>query len=159
MGYAFFSIPVRDDGRSAALLNEFLKSHRVLHVDRQWIANGENSCWNFCVDYWDPQDASSASRSGRTKERVDYKEVLPPNEFAIFAALRDWRRQLAKQESVPPYTIFDNEQLAQMVQAKPTSKESLAAIPGVGAARIDKYGEAVLAVLSNAWKGLDAPRE
>ncbi|XZE55927.1 hypothetical protein SH139x_001976 [Planctomycetaceae bacterium SH139] len=37
MPFTFFTIPVRDDGSAAAELNSFLRSHRVLTVDRKWV--------------------------------------------------------------------------------------------------------------------------
>src|SRR5262249_18188096 len=51
------------------------------------------------------------------------------------------------------YTVFTNEQLAQMVQARATSKAALEQVAGVGDARIEKYGERVLAILRQQWSG------
>ncbi len=78
------------------------------------------------------------------KSRIDYREVLNDKDFALFAKLRDLRKTLAEQESVPAYAVFNNGQLAAMVQKRVTSKAALAAIEGVSAARIEKYGEAFL---------------
>jgi len=79
---------------------------------------------------------------------VDYKEVLKPGEFEVFSRLRDWRRAVAEKEGVPVYTIFTNEQLAQMVQKKVNSKAALKEIEGVGDARVEKYGDALMQVMS-----------
>ena len=46
------------------------------------------------------------------KQRVDYKEVLSPADFALFAKLRDWRKATAEQEGIPVYAVLTNEQLA-----------------------------------------------
>jgi superfamily II DNA helicase RecQ len=54
---------------------------------------------------------------------------------------------VAEKEGVPVYTVLTNEQLAQMVQKKVSSKAGLKEIEGVGEARVEKYGEAVLRVL------------
>ena len=54
----------------------------------------------------------------------------------------------AEKEGVPVYTIFTNEQLAQMVQKKVNSKVGLKEIEGVGDARVEKYGEALMQMLS-----------
>ncbi len=82
---------------------------------------------------------------------MDYKEILKPEDFAVFARLRDLRKEIAQAEAVPVYTIFTNEQLAQMVQQKATSKTGLEKVAGVGDARIEKYGSRVLTVLQAAW--------
>ena len=61
---------------------------------------------------------------------------------------------------MPVYTIFTNEQLAQMVQARATTKAALEQVAGVGDARIEKYGARMLEVLRTQWgqggKGKDA---
>jgi superfamily II DNA helicase RecQ len=51
---------------------------------------------------------------------------------------------------VPVYTIFTNEQLAQMVQVRATTKAALEKIAGVGDARIEKYGSRMLDVLAKS---------
>ena len=62
------------------------------------------------------------------------------------------RKEIAQAEGVPVYTIFTNEQLAQMVQSRATTKAALEKIAGVGDARIEKYGARMLEVLAQAWK-------
>ena len=78
---------------------------------------------------------------------VDYKEVLSPEDFVIFARLRETRKELAKTEQVPAYAIFTNEQLAEMARVRPVSKNGLAKIVGVGESRIQKYGTRFLKIL------------
>ena len=46
---------------------------------------------------------------------MDYKEILKSEDFAVFARLRDLRKEIAQAEAVPVYTVFTNEQLAQLV--------------------------------------------
>jgi ribonuclease D len=79
---------------------------------------------------------------------VDYKEVLKPEEFEVFSRLRDWRKATADKEGVPVYVVLTNEQLAQMVQKKTNSKAGLKEIEGVGDARVEKYGDALLQILT-----------
>ncbi len=62
------------------------------------------------------------------------------------------RKAIAQAEAVPVYTIFTNDQLAQMVQGRLAAKADLEKITGLGDARIEKYGERMLAILSRAWK-------
>jgi superfamily II DNA helicase RecQ len=152
MSLRFFTIPVLDDGRAAAELNGFLHHHKVLSVDRRWVEQGSNSFWHFCIDYLDGSSPlATPPRASQSRPRVDYKEILSPEEFAVFARLRDLRKEIAQTEAVPVYTIFTNEHLARMVQARAASKADLEKIAGVGDARIDKYGGQVLDVLSRAW--------
>ena len=116
MPFKFFTVPVRDDGNAAEELNSFLLSHRILAVDRRWVDQGTDSFWAICIDYL-VGPGSSSPRSSSSKPRgKDYKEILSPEDFSQFAVLRELRKELAQQEGVPVYTIFTNEQLAQIVQ-------------------------------------------
>ena len=79
--------------------------------------------------------------------RIDYKEVLSPEDFAVFSRLRELRKQIAAEDAVPVFTIFTNEQLAKLVTEKVESQAAMRKIKGIGAATADKYGERVLRVL------------
>lgn len=149
MPFKFYTLSVRDDGTVEQELNAFLCSHRVLAVDRRWVEQGSESFWTICVDYLEGSKSKSPGGSNRTK--VDYKEILPPEDFAVFAKLRDLRKQVAQSEAVPVYTVFTNEQLAEMVRGRAESKAALESIAGVGDARIEKYGPAFLDLLSKCW--------
>ena len=89
-----------------------------------------------------------ARRSEMGRRKIDYKEEMTPENFAVFARLRDWRKETAQKEAVQLYTIFMNEQLAAMVEKRVTTKKGLLEIDGVGQGKAEKYGEAVLAILN-----------
>jgi superfamily II DNA helicase RecQ len=80
---------------------------------------------------------------------VDYKELLSASDFALFSQLRDYRKSLAESEGKPVYTFFTNEQLAAIVQKKANSKAALKSIDGIGDAKIEKYGEAILKIMQD----------
>ena len=65
----------------------------------------------------------------------------------VFEALRNRRRELAIEGSVPPYVIFHDATLREMAQVKPDSLSALSRITGVGSRKLDAYGDAFLAVL------------
>ena len=152
MQLKLFILPVKNLSAAEAEMNAFLRSHRVLAVKKEFVSDGENSFWTFCVEYLEsaPDITSGTSLSGRPK--VDYKEVLKPDEFEVFSRLREWRKGVAEKEGVPVYTVLTNEQLAQIIQKKVSSKAALKEIEGVGDARVEKYGEAVLETLAAPGK-------
>ncbi len=152
MPYRIFQVPSYGCTESEQALNNFLGNQRILSVTREFVNAGGNSFWSFCVDYLEQGAGGKANGSGRRRSKVDYKEVLEPDEFALFAKLRDLRKELAQSEAVPVYAIFTNEQLAQIVQQRATNKASLGAIRGLGDARIAKYGEHVIEVTTDHWK-------
>ena len=107
---------------------------------------------------WIPGAEWTRVRGAARPGKIDYREVLSPEDFAVFARLRQLRKEIAQAEAVPVYTIFTNDQLAQMVQSRATTKAALEKIAGVGDARIEKYGPRVLEFLARQWDGNEAMR-
>ncbi|TMK78931.1 MAG: ATP-dependent DNA helicase UvrD2 [Actinobacteria bacterium] len=65
----------------------------------------------------------------------------------LYAELKRWRLERAKAEDRPAYVIFHNSTLAEIVRRAPRTLDELAAVPGVGPAKLERYGDAVLAAL------------
>ena len=75
--------------------------------------------------------------------------TLEPHEQALWDALRDRRKQLADEAEVPPYVVFHDATLIEMVRLRPSSTAELLNLHGVGQAKLDRYGAAFLAVLND----------
>jgi len=73
---------------------------------------------------------------------------LPPEQAKLFDALRAERRRLAEAQGVPPYVIFHDSTLRALAVAQPRSSGEMADLPGIGAAKLDRYGAAFLAVIA-----------
>jgi ATP-dependent DNA helicase RecQ len=65
----------------------------------------------------------------------------------LFDALRACRRELAEAAGVPPYVVFHDSTLREMAAARPQSLAALGEITGIGARKLDAYGDAFLGVL------------
>ena len=130
-------------------LNSFLSRHRIVTIERRFVDCGLDSFWALCVDYLHGEPTAGASHGapGRADRKVDYKEVLNPEQFEIFAKLRDLRKQLAEQEAVPVYAVFTNEQLAEMVRQNVRDLSGLRKIPGIGEAKVGKFAAPFLALI------------
>ncbi|WP_294202067.1 HRDC domain-containing protein, partial [uncultured Sphingomonas sp.] len=70
-----------------------------------------------------------------------------PADNPLFEALRAKRRELAQEAGVPPYVIFHDSVLRDMAAQRPTSRAALSLLSGIGARKLDAYGEAFLAVI------------
>jgi ATP-dependent DNA helicase RecQ len=66
----------------------------------------------------------------------------------LFEALREARRKLAAEAGVPPYLIFHDSTLREIAEHKPANLGELARVQGVGAVKLERYGEAMLQALS-----------
>jgi superfamily II DNA helicase RecQ len=145
--FEFIQIPANGQGSAKEELNKLLRSGRIASVRKEFVGNGEDSFWAFCVEYLDGTPGAAKLDTGRGGPRIDYKEVLDEAQFEVFSRMRELRKVLAEKEALPSYSIFTNEQLAAMVKGKVETAEAMASIPGVGAARMEKYSAAFLAAL------------
>ena len=69
---------------------------------------------------------------------------------SLFEALRELRTDLASEAGVPPYVVFSDSTLKEMSQQRPQNRLAFLEIKGVGQSKLDKYGEAFLAVIKEA---------
>ncbi|MGL6135016.1 MAG: HRDC domain-containing protein, partial [Prochlorococcaceae cyanobacterium] len=65
----------------------------------------------------------------------------------VVAALKSWRREQAQQQGVPPYVVFHDRTLLELAERRPADLEELATVSGIGSAKLERYGEALLEVL------------
>ncbi len=71
---------------------------------------------------------------------------VAPEDHALWAALRHCRKSLADEQGVPPYVIFHDSTLLDMLQVYPMNQEQMRAVSGVGDSKLQRYGEAFLEV-------------
>lgn len=94
--------------------------------------------------------------SGKTKEKSVSKakmskislELESEEENELFAKLKAKRLEIAKEQKVPPYLVFHDKTLFEMIKVKPKSLEDMKQISGVGEAKIKSYGELFLEILT-----------
>ncbi|MWN91220.1 DNA helicase RecQ [Gilliamella sp. Pra-s65] len=84
------------------------------------------------------------SRINRYARSINLTTILSYEERILFNNLRRLRKDIADVENVPPYVIFSDATLLEMVQTKPESKKQLINITGVGKIKLEKYGNLFL---------------
>jgi DNA helicase-2/ATP-dependent DNA helicase PcrA len=86
--------------------------------------------------------AAGARKRGRCDGcPADRDEVL-------FEALRTWRAERARELGQPAYCVFTDATLEAIAERKPADVAALVEIPGIGQAKLDKFGDDVLALVS-----------
>jgi ATP-dependent DNA helicase RecQ len=80
-----------------------------------------------------------------------------PFEQALFERLRELRLQLARTQDVPPYVIFHDSTLLAMARHRPETLAAIGTLPGVGAVKLERYGEAFLEAIQDAAISSPAP--
>ncbi|MFJ1339023.1 DNA helicase RecQ [Pseudomonas caricapapayae] len=93
-----------------------------------------------------PQTSSKSSGSGGSPA----SQLVRGDEREQWEALRALRRKLAEEHGVPPYVIFPDSTLLEMLRSQPTSLSEMAQVSGVGARKLERYGAAFLDVLGGA---------
>ncbi len=91
--------------------------------------------------------ASAASQLVRSEERETWE------------ALRALRRKLAEEHGVPPYAIFPDATLLEMLRSQPSSLADMARISGVGARKLERYGQAFLEALQGSGAVVKSPAD
>jgi ATP-dependent DNA helicase RecQ len=66
----------------------------------------------------------------------------------LFQSLRHKRMEIARLQNLPPYVIFHDKTLIELAAARPKSRAEMASVPGVGEAKLDRYGPAFLSVIA-----------
>lgn len=84
---------------------------------------------------------SSKQRSKKSRQ------ILPEHE-QLWEALRECRKQLADENNVPPYVIFHDATLQEMLEQRPLSRMEMLAITGVGESKLEHYGDAFIEVIA-----------
>ena len=104
MQYQFFTVPAQAGHVEAEELNKFLRTKEIVSVEKAFKDNGVPK-WYFVVEYLEgsPKDGDGHRRN----RRVDYKEVLSAEDFAVFSRLRDLRKELSQAEAVPVFAIIN----------------------------------------------------
>jgi ATP-dependent DNA helicase RecQ len=83
------------------------------------------------------------------------REALAGESNGVFQALREWRKDVAKEHGVPAYTVFHDATLVEIARRRPSSLDGLRGISGVGATKLERYGAPILQVVREAASGTD----
>ena len=74
----------------------------------------------------------------------------PASDGRVFSALRQWRLERARADGKPSYVIAHDALLAAIVDERPVSPAALRRVKGMGPAKLDRYGEEILAILARS---------
>jgi len=124
---------VADDGYGTLVLSE--TSSAVLTGGRR-------------VELRKDVERTARSRSTTTARRPAAE--LLAEDAGLFERLRQWRAAAAKEQGVPAYVVFNDATLRALATERPGSIEALSRISGVGQAKLERYGDALLELVADA---------
>ncbi len=95
------------------------------------------------------QEHASKDARAVLKKKAERMALAPADE-ALFEALRAERARLAKEQKLPAYVIFHDATLAAIAASRPADKQALGQLPGLGTTKLERYGDAILAIVNKA---------
>jgi len=152
MQFKLFVVAVTDAGEALNELNGFLRSHRVLEESHELIAGKNGSAWHFCVKYLEVIKSTGYRQTKRTIPKIDYKEVLNDKTFAIFSKLREYRKEIAREDAIPAFAVFTDKELAEIAKLPDINESGMKTINGIGEKRTDRYGKKLVEMLQKQSK-------
>lgn len=115
-----------------------------------WPADSRSGRSSFVDELtWQPSSGPGVtSRSDPGLKVATRAKGRAPTGDPLFDALRRWRRDRAERDSVPAYVVFHDSTLAEIASRRPRTLSDLRLVSGVGPAKLERYGQEVLAVLT-----------
>ncbi|MEM9082307.1 MAG: ATP-dependent DNA helicase RecQ [Planctomycetota bacterium] len=142
-------LPERDKAELMSMLDQLVAAgalevgeHRVLRfgVKGMTVMKGEE-----VVEFALPMGAKSAAKErGRARLSAAEARPLEGDEKELFEELRALRKQLAEERGVPPYVVFSDATLRALCRAKPKNAGEMLEVKGVGAAKLEAFGDVFL---------------
>lgn len=133
---------------AAGFLEPDLSSHGALRLTPESapLLRGERSLY---LRKEPPKATHKRNRSGHDNRSGAAPFIaLPPEAEARFTALRLWRAEVAREQGIPAYVIFHDATLRSIALEDPQELDDLSHIGGVGTAKLERYGPAVIATLA-----------
>ena len=153
MQIKIFTIPVLSGELANEELNKFLRSQKIVDIEKQVVVQKDSVYWSFCVTYLPIIQQSHAEGGGR-REKVDYKQVLDEPTFTKFSLLRTIRKRLADREAVPAYAVFTDAELADIARLEVIEPSKMKKINGIGDRKVEKYGVDMCEMFANETSGI-----
>ncbi len=119
----------------------------ALNETSRAVLKGEQSV-TLREDIQKPRKSRNERTSERSLDQARKRGVeIAEDEETLWQALRDTRMRIAKEQGVPPYVIFHDATLLEILRQKPQSEAEFTRISGVGATKLSRYGPAFIEVI------------
>ncbi len=138
MQFQFFKIPVDYPTEEAEALNTFLRTNKIVKIEKTFVTTSTESYWAISVDYI---LAGKNNEFVKSKGEIDYKALLGDELFEVFDQLRTFRKEVAVKEAIPVYAVFNNDELSNILLLKELSLEKMKKIKGIGEQKVKKFGQ------------------
>jgi hypothetical protein len=132
-------------------LSDFLQDKDVLRFREHFLV-AQDSPHVLCVVEWQqplipPAAMEAALAAPKAANKTATNIPLSDDERVLFNSIREWRRDRSKKEGLAPYLILTDRQVVRLIRQRPQSRTALSQIEGIGAIKVERYGDALLRLL------------
>ena len=137
MPYQIITIPFDREGEGFSVeeLNTFCLNKRITEAKKHFFRQNGKSYWTVFLEYEHVLEFDGNSNG------------LNESENHLYNKLREWRKEQAEKDGMPPFIIANNKQLVQIIKQAPKSLEALGQIDGIGRKKINKYGKDIIGLI------------
>lgn len=138
MQIKLFTIPINNVEEYNEEVNKFLRSNKIVEIEKHILQTGASYSWCFYISYI---DSVYQKEQNNTRTKIDYMKVLDTKTFTKFSKLREIRKQIATENAVSAYIVFTDAELAEIAKLPELTINKLKTIKGIGDKKTKKYGE------------------
>lgn len=94
-------------------------------------------------------NAPAAKPAFMLHKKGAFVKTLDEKDLALYNTIKDWRHKTAEEQNVPPYVIFGDKTLEELVTKKPHNEKELLNVFGIGSTKAEKIGSQVLRIIKD----------
>lgn len=120
-------------------LNRFCLNKNVLKTEVEFFRDDKQAYWTAFIEYGIILE--------NTKDEPDTKCLTEAGKLC-YERLREWRKETAEKEGIPPYVIARNSHLSEIIKREIKTLEALKQIHGFGNRKVEKYGKDIIDIIN-----------
>jgi len=130
-------------------INSFMETVTVKNTATQFV-NGSPDFWSILIFYESAEAETPKKIKTKDIEKpaTNPETVLSEEQNQILGALKTWRKDRATELQLAEFMIFPNATLDALARTKPRSTDELSKVKGIGQAKINSYGDDLMAILN-----------
>ncbi len=98
-------------------------------------------------------DRHDTKKSAFQQKKAAFIRNLSPEDAALYEAVKEWRRRTAEAENVPPYVVFGDKTIEELIEKKPRTERELLTVFGIGSVKAERFGAALIRLLDRPPEG------
>jgi len=118
------------------------------HLFLSWPREARTAPSPFLLEIGVVKPEAARAAAGPAPDRARAPVAVGAGSGPLFDRLKEWRRTRASSDGVPAYVVFHDSTLAEIAERKPRDWADLASVSGIGPAKLDRYADEVLSIVS-----------